>query len=521
MKNLAKLGPLDYYKILKRRWIYILVGFFLGGLGAAGYAWRTPDVFRSESKIMVESALLPQDYVSPSVRQTPQEKIAAIRNIVRSRNFLERMIQEFQLFGYGTRENFSMEGTVNAVSRSIEIINTSLNTFTIAFSSSDPQLSQSVTRRIVEALIQSNASSRRDKAVETDQFLDEQLRKTKQELADIEENIKQFKMAHLGELPEQSIANMTALNRLEAQLIATENELQKLRVQQKLEEQLKAQEQEQMKFFSEDIVIAEEDPVAMEENNSALNSLLSEKQAELAALRAKYTPQYPDVVQLSKEVERLERQLALNAEKGGYVESAAEFTPLGEDLEEADIAQQPEPQDLGGDGLTEIVNYELESIKMDIQQREKERDSIRSQIKQLQARLNMEPAIEKELMALNRERDSLNQQYNNLQKQKFQAQMTANLETNRNVDIYKIIDEANLPEKPSFPNRIQIILLGLCAGLALGIGAALGREALDNTLSSEDEVAKFLKLPVLTTISEIPEKKLRKLIGSVEERKSA
>jgi len=124
-------------------------------------------------------------------------------------------------------------------------------------------------------------------------------------------------------------------------------------------------------------------------------------------------------------------------------------------------------------------------------------------------------------MALSREHEALKQQYSSLQGKKFQAQMTPNLEANKNSDTYRVIDEANLPESPAFPNRVQIALMGLGAGVVLGIGAAFGRELLDNTLGSEDEVAAVLKLPVLVSISEIPKKQPRRPIGSIGTRKSA
>jgi len=46
---------------------------------------------------------------------------------------------------------------------------------------------------MVETLIQFGNSSRKTRAMETDQFLDEQLRQTGQDLAANEQKIKQFK----------------------------------------------------------------------------------------------------------------------------------------------------------------------------------------------------------------------------------------------------------------------------------------------------------------------------------------
>ena len=73
-----------------------------------------------------------------------------------------------------------------------------------------------------------------------------------------------------------------------------------------------------------------------------------------------------------------------------------------------------------------------------------------------------------------------------------------------------LIDEANLPEIPASPDRVRIVLMGLLAGLVMGVGASLGRELLDSTLSTEEEAAATLKMPVLVSLNEISKKDARR-----------
>jgi polysaccharide chain length determinant protein (PEP-CTERM system associated) len=426
---------------------------------------------------------------------------------------MERMVQEFQMFGYGTDKKFSMDDAVFAIRRNIQVVNTSPNTFSIAYSATDAQFAQTFTRRIVETLIQSSNSSRKTRALETDQFLDEQLRQTKLDLAAIEDKIKNFKTVHLGELPEQGTANVNVINGLSTQLSAVENALQSARDQQKLLD-FRAQEQKRLGSLSlaRNVSVPASKMPSMDEGskrNPALNKQLSAKQAELAALTSRYTPAHPEVVRLSKEVEELKAQLAASTSENESPEPPA----TGEKSVGGVVSESPGTA-TGVDTMQEVeaaeFQVEADTIKSEIAKREKERDSILGQIKAYQAKLNLAPALEQELMALSREHEVLKQQYTSLEGKKFQAQMTANLETNRNSDIYKVIDEANLPEKPSFPTSMHIAMMGLGAGIVLGIGAAFSREFLDTTLGSEDEVAGVLGLPVLVSISEIPKKQPRR-----------
>jgi polysaccharide biosynthesis transport protein len=517
MKDFTKLHPLDYLKILRRRWWYTLLTFILVGVAVTVYAWRMPDVYRSESRIMVESAVIAQDYVRPSIRSTPEEQIAAIRGQVQSRTFLEQMIQEFPTLGYGTNPKFSMDDTVRALNKNIEILNTSKNTFSISFSATNPELAQQFTQRMVNSLIQKSTSARKTRAVETDQFLDEQLRRAEQDLATHEEKIKQFKTLHLGGLPEQSAANLNALNSLSTQLVSIENSLQQARERQKLLE-IRVQQQKRLNLMTQNILIPETPSTDLASNIPPVDPKLEAKQAELAALIARYTPNHPDVIRLSREVEELKKQ---------HAAAVAEMTELGAPAEAgkkagAAQAEIPVPDTAGAPDLEDMTTkFEEDSIKSEIANKEKEKHRILDQIKTYQSRLNLTPAIEQELMALTRERENLQKQYSNLQDKKFQSQMTANMETNRSEDTYTVIDPANLPERSSFPNRVQIIIMGLGAGFILGLGAALGREMLDTTLVGEEEASSVLNLPVLVSISEIPQKKSKKAVETGRMAKSA
>ena len=57
-----------------------------------------------------------------------------------------------------------------------------------------------------------------------------------------------------------------------------------------------------------------------------------------------------------------------------------------------------------------------------------------------------------------------------------------------------------MPERPFSPNRGRINLLGIAAGLLIGLGITALLEYLDNTLKTEADVRQQLKLPVIATI---------------------
>ena len=62
------------------------------------------------------------------------------------------------------------------------------------------------------------------------------------------------------------------------------------------------------------------------------------------------------------------------------------------------------------------------------------------------------------------------------------------------------IDPARLPEKPTLPNRPKMNLMGMAAGLGLGIALVGLLEYRDSSFRTDTEVTAVLTLPVLAVV---------------------
>src|SRR5215831_4492467 len=99
MKNLQDFTVQDYLRIVRRRIWYWIIPALLIGIGTAVYAQRLPSVYKSETTIQVSERLLPEDYIGSLVRQSVADHIEFARQLLRSRVFVERIAQEFQIGG--------------------------------------------------------------------------------------------------------------------------------------------------------------------------------------------------------------------------------------------------------------------------------------------------------------------------------------------------------------------------------------------------------------------------------------
>jgi len=90
-----------------------------------------------------------------------------------------------------------------------------------------------------------------------------------------------------------------------------------------------------------------------------------------------------------------------------------------------------------------------------------------------------------------------------LVKKRSDSAMAAALDRKQQGEQFRVLDPANLPDKPSFPNRPLFAAGGLGGGLALGFAIAFLLEMKDSSLKTERDVEFALRLPVLAMIPEL------------------
>lgn len=71
-----------------------------------------------------------------------------------------------------------------------------------------------------------------------------------------------------------------------------------------------------------------------------------------------------------------------------------------------------------------------------------------------------------------------------------------------------IMDEAEVPKEPIKPKKIFNIIIAFVLGLFISIVIAFVLEYMDNTVKSEDDVIRYLEIPVIGIIPDQPDMKL-------------
>jgi polysaccharide chain length determinant protein (PEP-CTERM system associated) len=499
MKNIEDLRISDCLKMVRRRFWYLVVPAFTVTALAAAVIKTLPRVYRSETTVQVSSRLLPEDYIGSIVRETVTDRIDFVKEQIRSRTFVEHIVQEFKLYG----DSGHLEDAIDSVTLQIRSGFTLLspNTFQLAYSTTDAKLSQAVVQGIADRVIALNQTSRRQKAQVADQFLDDQLRQAATELSDAEEKLRAFTERQFQGAAEPGITP-EKLNQAEIELKTLQTDLDRTTAERDLT-QRRINEQEQLHTV---LTTPPPQPDETERQEQVSAKRISEqeqrlttKRADLQVLLSKYTEFHPDVIRLSREVHDLELQVA-QAEKN---EPASVDVPKSEPPRKA-AATPVLPVLQSSDSMFRAeLDLELARLTREVPLKEQALRAQSAKIASYRGRLNPPSAVAEELSTLNRDADAARQRYTLLWTKKLNTEMATSVDSSDENVTFKIIDPPNLPQRAASPNRRMLALVGGLIGVVVGLVIAFVREALDSTMHDQEETAAQLKLPVLAAIPKV------------------
>jgi polysaccharide biosynthesis transport protein len=485
--EVMRLGWRDHWAILVRRRWWLMGPLFVCGLTGFAVARVWPRLYRSEAMILVEQPQVREQSVTTNVAADAQDRLQSMTQEVLSRTRLSRLIEQFNLYPRD-RTHMIMDDLVDKMRKRINIDPVGVagpgqpTAFTISFTAESPRLAQQVTEKLTSVLIEQNMADRTQASEGTPSFLEKQLEEARKDLDEKEQRQRQFKMQYLGELPEQAQSNSQILNSLETQLHSTSDALARAQQDKMYLESVRNE------YLAAQQKAAQSSAQATTANSGvgtagAADTALRNLRDQLTQLEAKYTPQHPDIVRLKKEIEEWEslKQNVQNAKNTGTPSSNVD-------------SDQPKAQ-----ALIEIESR-LKANATEIAGYRKDMADLRQRITELQARLSLTPVREQQLEDVGRDYENARTYYQSLLNKKLESELATNLQNRRQGQQLRVLDAANLPQRPSEPNVTLIAVAGWIMGLGLGVGLIVLRESTPGVLASEADISNRTGLPVLVRI---------------------
>lgn len=458
---------------LRRRW-FILLPFCLALIGGIYYAIVTPGVYEAKTLILVEGQRVPQNFVQSIVTEETSERINTISQQILSRTNLEKIIKEFSLFVGSDYGNWYVEDKIAMLRDNIHVNvitdqRRQTDAFEISFKGKDPRKVMRVVNGLATSFIDENLKVRESQALGTSSFLESELTSMRNRLEQLEESIKNYRKANMGELPEQLETNLRILERLQDDLSNRQHNIREAKIRL-------SDLTNQANFNQPSVVVIGSGQQGLHGGGATLDELI----VELESLQSRYTEKHPDIIRLKRQIAEMEsRQLSQN------------------DSAEAIAARIP-PQ----------LRAQINEARREIDSAGIEVEELERQIEIYQKRIENTPKREQELLGLRRDYQNIQASYDSLLNRKLEADIGVNMERKQKGEQFRIVDPAKLPRRPVEPDMKKVFVMVIVLGLGLGCGLAYFLEFLDSSFKKSDDLERAVELQVLVTIPRIMDQRM-------------
>ena len=513
----------DYWAILRRRKLHLVIPFVVIIFITLGIAFGLPPVYRSTATILIEQQEVPQNLVASTVTSYAAERIEVISKRVLTRENLWSIVKKFNLYPEERKLKKNhleiledMSKDINVQMDNADVINPSNGVnaratiaFDLSYDSKDPVAARNVVSELVSLFLHENVKLRTEKAAISTSFLVEEANRLNKHITETEAKLAKFKEKNVGRLPELMQLNMSLMERTEQQFEDVERQIasdkeRKIYLESQLAQlqpytgdspaaQLRAL---QDKYLSASAIYAPDHPdiirmkaqietlkaqVGAVDERSDLEKRIQQVEAELTAAREKYAEDHPDVVRLVRTLDSLHEALKKARSKakgeGGLLTELAPDNP-------AYVSTQTQ----------------LEAIKIQLKAEFANRERLQKKLAMYENRLTQMPSVEQEEVALRREYDNTVRKYDEIKQKAMQAKVSEQLERESKGERFSLIEAPIVPSRPVKPNRLGIVLLGTILSFAGGAGSVSISEFLDSSLRGSQAVMALLKTPPIAVI---------------------
>lgn len=473
----------DYLAMLRRRAKVILIPTLVAPLVGFLVSYAFSAKYMSQSLILVEGQKVPETMVQPVVSDDLTSRIATLQQRVLSQADLQPIVEKLQL----AKSNAGIDDAVDSIRANMAVEpvadlsqigakkkgpqNSTAPGFYVNYTTSNASEAQKVCSELASLFVDENMKSISAAATGTSDVLNKGLEDAKKNLDDLDARLAAFKKQYVGQLPGDEDNNLKILMGLNSQLDANTQTLNRAQQDKSYTESLLAQQ------------VAAWKSTQSSTNPQTLEKELSDLQTQLLDLQARYTDDHPDVIKAKADIAEVKKKLAeINK---------ASADPGSTSTDKASAMEPPEIRQL---------RLQLHQYDDLITAATRDQKRLQQEIGMYQGRISLSPAVEEQYKEMARDYDNAQKNYQDLLAKKSAADLTVKMNNQSEGERMFVLDSADLPDAPSFPNRLLFAAGGLGAGLALGVGLTFWLEVRDKSIRTEADAEAALELPMLVAV---------------------
>ncbi|HEY0456147.1 MAG TPA: polysaccharide biosynthesis tyrosine autokinase, partial [Verrucomicrobiae bacterium] len=450
-------APLDfrtfYFLLRDRAWL-ILLCLVIAALATATYLLRTPKVYAAKSVLQVEqeeAKILNIQRIQQEDLQG-QEVLKTIEQTLQNRAMLQRVIEANHLeqdpkFAAGAAGKISSkEELVVKLSKMVEVrLRKGTRLIDINVENTDPALTALVANSLVHEFLRQNYEHNSDSSQVANEFLVKEATSLRQKLDTSESALQAYKeKLQSSSLEDREKVVGEKLKELSTK--ATEAKSQRI-MQETAYKQIQA-------LGKDPAALMVLPAVANHPAITEIKSNIAKKESDIANLKQRYKALHPKMLQAESELAEWKNALQraiLNIPQ--TIQSSYESAKAAEAALDGALKEQ-----------------ELTAVELD----------------KLATRYN----------ALARDVESDRALYQSVLNRMKETSVTKDMKPEK----IRIIQRAEVPERPVKPEPIKVMATGILAGLGSSILLILLLNALDMTLKTVDQTEEYLNLPVLSAV---------------------
>ncbi|WP_290653155.1 XrtA system polysaccharide chain length determinant [Aquisalimonas sp.] len=464
--------------VWRRRWYIALVAWVVA---IAGWVWvdTLPDRYQASAQIHVNTDSVLQPLLrNLTVRPDTEQRVRMMTQTLLTRANLEKVAREVEL-DLRSGHSQDKDAIIDELDRNIRLggLGGRDNLYTVSYTSRHPEEAKEVVQAVVNLFMEGGISVGRQDLLGSRRFIEAQVESYRETLSDHERKIEEFRREH---------SNILSGRDYFGRMRNLEEQLQQARLE--LREAENRRETLSRQLEGEEPVLLGENPGNQNHADPELDGRISTLRSNLDELRRRYTDEHPDVTSVRRIIAELEEERA---------ERVAQMPPT------------PSPQQTMT-ALQQHLNFSLAETESSVASLTVRVEEYEKRLQALKEQVDRIPRIESEYASLQRKKNVIQANYEQLLATRERAAMTGDVESQTEAVDFRIIEPPRVPSSPSDPNRPMLASAALLLGLGAGTGLAFLLGQLRSTVTSRSQLAELTGRPVLGMVSYVETRKGRR-----------
>jgi uncharacterized protein involved in exopolysaccharide biosynthesis len=496
----------DYIDILRRHTSWVLGPIFAGLVISCVIAFFVKNTYISRAVLRITPPQISETLVPSTVTQQMNDRVAQMETEILSRTSLSELIQRPTLNLYRReRESSPLEDVIENMRTHdvhINVMNMAgqggrpATAFQIEFQYDDPGKAQAVVQALITRFTEASVNVQSTQGKATSDFFKDEITQSKADLTRLDNELTAFRMQNAGHLPEDLQYNVQQLSVAQQQLGGVRDAMvrlgeEKLFMETNLQT-LKAQRDELQQMAT--TTIDQGGTLKQNERLAQLKSDLVHMESDLNSALQVYQDTYPTIRQMKAQIElKKQERDKLQTEEDA---AAAKAKPATKVVSNPQIRERM----IENQGRIDEIMTAMRTKENDRLLRMKQEEEIDKKIKQLEDRIASSPPNQQKYVSMLREYNLADQHYQELTRKETAANTYDDVGKRKAGENLEVLDNANLPQTPSAPNRWLICGIGVGVGLMVGVVLTGIKEVKDTSLKNLKDVRAYTQLPILSSI---------------------